>query len=859
MQNVSRAYKTEQKGYLRNESYVWVYLGIINREAQLNAQIEGDFSEVSGEDLIFENQEFEAYYGSCEQNQTKVDGSMYFRPRDDAALALYQGAVTRDLLGSVRFRFGSYLHLDIKGLTIDFGEYYPTRFKVTNGYYEHTYTHNSPVDKFETYDEYLDTSYIDIIPLEMVGGQQRLRIFSISFGVGLTFGNKQLLSTSWKRTISHISGENPSETFAFSIDNLSKNFAADDPHSFANFLQEKQDISFSYGRKLDDGTIYPIDGSQLILKSWSSDDVKASFTAVGKLEYVDTTFYKGQYYPDGISLYDLALLVIEDAGIENYIIDSYLKNIITHNPLPKEKHRNLLQLIANMAMSVFYEDRKGNVVIKTSFVPEITNVECNGEVDYSNVSSIVKELEAYGEYGSCERDFTRVNRKQYFKPRHNRFISTGFISSYIADEDGLFETNPTITIEYEAMWTFFNMSIKFSDAIPESLTLHTYGDGVLIESIEFNELSADTVLNHDFVDVDKVVIEFTKTQPHQRIHVGKVLSGAVTDYSIDYRDMSTSPTAVMTDLVKSIDVHYYEYAYGDTEKTASTVSVEVGETTTTFNTAYHDYSLKYKEITDDDTEHTKVSKVFTDELPSVDDAKSSTLYFVPTQSGYDEYQVETNDNVKSWQFIASVVEVSVDELPSTLADNTIYVVPTETENIYHLYILGVDSEDNPEIKSLGYDVRGTLEIIESGAYYITFTSDTEASVQINATEFVISDSICTTTLKEKGVEKTAKNALIDSAYMAQRQAQWLKEYFSNDIEYKISYRGEVALDPDDQIFTENKHVEENLVRITDMSIDTSTGQSLTCTLNARRTAYKEYARINYAIINESMIGEEYEL
>jgi hypothetical protein len=89
--------------------------------------------------------------------------------------------------------------------------------------------------------------------------------------------------------------------------------------------------------------------------------------------------------------------------------------------------------------------------------------------------------------------------------------------------------------------------------------------------------------------------------------------------------------------------------------------------------------------------------------------------------------------------------------------------------------------------------------------------------------------------------------------MAVAECEWLCDYFKNDIEYDITYRGEPALDPDDQIYTENKYVELNLVRILSSQIDTSTGMSMSCRLNGRRTRWVEPALVDVAIVDESMI------
>ena len=130
MQITSRAYKTEQKQYLRNEQYIFVYLGVISREAQANATANGDFTIFSDPQSIFGTSNFEAYYATAEENMARCDKSQFFMPRDEGAFALNQGLVTQETLGSVIFTFGNFQHLNIKGLTIDFGDYYPTRFTI---------------------------------------------------------------------------------------------------------------------------------------------------------------------------------------------------------------------------------------------------------------------------------------------------------------------------------------------------------------------------------------------------------------------------------------------------------------------------------------------------------------------------------------------------------------------------------------------------------------------------------------------------------------------------------------------------------------------------------------------------------
>lgn len=749
MQRVTSAYRAEQKEYLRNESYVWVYLGIVNKEAQANVKSNGIFTSYSSPQSIFKNENFEAYYASAEENFTRVNNTMYFLPRNPELYGLWQGAVTQEILGSITFTFEPYTKLDIKGLTIDFGDYYPTKLRVSNGSVTYTYEYeNDSPGQWTCDDIFRETDHITITPLEMVGGRQRLRIHSALMGLGLMFDNNSLISTSWKQECAHISDKLPQKTFSFTVSNLDKKFSADDPHSYVSFLQEQQAVEFDYGRRLDDDSIYVIKGGKLYLKSWSSDDSVAKFTAVGFLDYLSGTYKDGQYYPNGISLWQLAKNVCVDAGIEHYTIDNYLKTLYTHNPLPIEKHKNLLQLISNAAQCIMRETRDGGLEIKSSFEPNLTSITSNSETRYSQIENILNEEQAVGDYATCEKDFSYTDRTQYFVPRlgNNNFINTGYISGSVANASGTFTTNPTITIQWEASWTFFNMNVIFGDTKPLEFIVRAYSFGTLVGTFIQDEIEFDEKVEADFYDIDKIVIEFTKAKPYQRIHVDRLRFGKLTDYQIDYADMSTTPKAVTAELVRNVNVNYYEFGYGSETKKEGTTKAIIGENTVTFNKPLHDYSIAFKD-----------------------------------------------------------------------------------------------------------GGSGTLSIVSSGAYFITFNSSRQTEVDISAKEFNITTKSVTGELHQKGTDKTASNILIDNFDRANAELRWLGEYFKNDIDYTISYRGEPAIDADDQVYLENKYVERNLVRVGSTQIDTGTGMSMSCKLNARRISYVEPALVDVAIVDESEV------
>ena len=90
------------------------------------------------------------------------------------------------------------------------------------------------------------------------------------------------------------------------------------------------------GYMLDNGKVEWLQMHSLYVYEWSASDEKATIKAVDVLKFLSDDYYKGQNYETGITLYDLAVLVLEDAGVaqEDYYLDTYLKKITVYNPLP---------------------------------------------------------------------------------------------------------------------------------------------------------------------------------------------------------------------------------------------------------------------------------------------------------------------------------------------------------------------------------------------------------------------------------------------------------------------------------------------------------------------------------------------
>jgi len=692
MQQTSTAYKTEQKQHLREKSYVWVYLGIVDRTAQKTARLTSAVTEWSqiptGNDLI------EAVYATYEQNFFRADGEMIFPP--ETAWAVYQGAASEGIGGSIRFTFGA--NCKISGVSLKFyDDALPTQFTITNGTVTNTYTYSEleldDAGRCKCIGDYSNSAYLTISPYDsssLKGGNQRFRIQQILFGIGFYFSDKDLLSTSFTNTVSHLSDKLPTKTFSFTIDNTSRKFSADDPHSFVHFLQEQQEVDFDYGRELPNGTIETIKGGKTYLKTWTTDEQKATFNSVGYLEFMDTTYYKGHFNSGGWytpnTLYMLAAEVFADAGITNYSIDSSLEYFNTEAPLPVEKHKNLLQLIANAGRCIFYEDR-----------------------------------------------------------------------------DGTFTIAPSL----------------------EDSESHNVG------------------------------------------------------YTLDYADLLSSPSVGTTEFIKNVVCHHYAYTYGKERKQLAVIdSPKIGENLLLFSNPVIIDGVYYE---DDET------TISGDVLTGIDLYAGETLEFEMAWGYYDD-----NIFIHEYDPFDARFENS-DKYTIEVVNSTGSVVYAKEIDTDHIIFTNDSEADLRNLKvRCSYKWYQAATITGSGAYYVKFNSTSAYKILVWGREIVVNDSEVTKNIRNIGVDRTCKNVLIFGDDWAEDNRDWMADYYNDDVEYNLEYRGEPALDCDDQIYLENNYVAKNLIRIIDGTINTAQGMTKS-TLRARRLSYHEYARVDAAKVDISEV------
>lgn len=593
MQKVSKAYKKSMKSSLRERAYIMLSFGLINQEAQAKATVEeGDFAYYANAKNVLGEKSDDTVYATLEENFTKVDGSMFFLPRRNQSGAyLDTGIISDKLLTEAIFELTINLNIvatDFKGITINFGENYPVDFDMVSSSGQVIEFRGNDQAVFSTEEVLTDTTQVRLIFYTMKNPQSRVRIYSIRFGYGLVYYNQDVMSSSLESYVSPIGADVPQIDFSVQLKNYDHYFNVDNPKSAINFLETGQEMEIYYGYQLPEtGEIEWIRGNRLLCSEWESDDYTATIRCQDIFRNMDSEYYKGMYNSAGVSYYELTEDVLRDAGLTDYYIDPQLRTLFTKNPIPRVQHKEALQIIANACRCVLTQTRFGTIQIKSNFVPEAT-ASAKTQAAYSNADKILDDS-VKDEYASLNTNYTTADGKMFFLPRNlsGKTFNAGFVSAELSDENGLFASNPVVTIEQEVACMYYGAKFVFGNAIPAEFVIRTYNDRQLVTeyTVGADEIERVTILHIDLDDFDTMEIEFTKTaEPYNRIVLNNFSFGDITDFTMTRTDMTSSPKAIKQELIKEVIVPCYSYQNGTQEDNlvGEDVEVKAGDVETFF-------------------------------------------------------------------------------------------------------------------------------------------------------------------------------------------------------------------------------------------------------------------------------------
>lgn len=607
MQKVSKAYKESMKSSLRERAYIMISFGLVNQEAQAKATVDnGSYAYYSNKDNIFGEHIDDTVYATLEEEFTKVDGSMFFLPRATEGGRYYDtGIVSDKLVSEARCEVVISLNTiatDFKGLTINFGENYPVDFDIVGSTGQTIEFRGNTKSKWSTEEVLENTTYIKLVFYKMKNPQSRLRIYSIMFGYGLVYYNDSVMSSALDSYVSPIGADVPQFDFSVTLKNYDHYFNVDNPNSAINYLETGQEMDIMYGYQTPGSdTIEWIQGNHLWCSEWESDDNTATIRCQDIFRNMDGEYVKGLYSAAGKSYYALAEEILKDAGISEYYIDPRLKKLYSNNPIPRVKYKEALQIIANACRCVLTQSRDGKVQIKSNFMPS-ASIATNGEETYSNAANVLTDTPKV-EYATLAGNYTPTDGTMFFLPRNGKAaLTTGYVSKEISGANGTFTKNPIVTITMEAIRAYYGLKLVFGTALPAAFTIRTYKGGEPVNEypVEKDEISTTSIILRDFDDFDVMKIEFTKTaEPYNRIVLNYFSLSDVVDFTMNRRDMTSSPKAIKQELIKEVIVPCYTYQENNREENLvyEDIYVVAGEVETYYiQDPSYGYKVKLDEV-----------------------------------------------------------------------------------------------------------------------------------------------------------------------------------------------------------------------------------------------------------------------
>lgn len=607
MQKVSKAYKESMKSSLRERAYIMISFGLVNQEAQAKATVDnGSYAYYSNKDNIFGEHIDDTVYATLEEEFTKVDGSMFFLPRATEGGRYYDtGIVSDKLVSEARCEVIISLNTiatDFKGLTINFGENYPVDFDIVGSTGQTIEFRGNTKSKWSTEEVLENTTYIKLVFYKMKNLQSRLRIYSIMFGYGLVYYNDSVMSSALDSYVSPIGADVPQFDFSVTLKNYDHYFNVDNPNSAINYLETGQEMDIMYGYQTPGSdTIEWIQGNHLWCSEWESDDNTATIRCQDIFRNMDGEYVKGLYSATGKSYYALAEEILKDAGISEYYIDPRLKKLYSNNPIPRVKYKEALQIIANACRCVLTQSRDGKVQIKSNFMPS-ASIATNGEETYSNAANVLTDTPKV-EYATLAGNYTPTDGTMFFLPRNGKAaLTTGYVSKEISGANGTFTKNPIVTITMEAIRAYYGLKLVFGTALPAAFTIRTYKGGEPVNEypVEKDEINTTSIILRDFDDFDVMKIEFTKTaEPYNRIVLNYFSLSDVVDFTMNRRDMTSSPKAIKQELIKEVIVPCYTYQENNREENLvyEDIDVVAGEVETYYiQDPSYGYKVKLDEV-----------------------------------------------------------------------------------------------------------------------------------------------------------------------------------------------------------------------------------------------------------------------
>lgn len=416
MQPVSQAWKSNQEQYLVSEGYVEVVLNIGEPDAQEDASTSDNGHEFFSNtaQLADETTKDMKKWATLETDIWILDGTVDILPdQGPYGNGGYIGNVLSDADGEytplpvITITFSKTYTQIIPGMMINWGTAYDEyaskfRIKIYNGEtVEKTITIEDNTDvnsiiesDIQNYDK------ITVEVLEWCRSDRRARIESIVVGIKKVYDKGKLISYSHSMTVDALSAALPKAEITFEVENLNGEYNPDNPTGAEKYLIERQAVIVRYGYKLN-SEIEWIKAGTFYLNEWETpqNGITATFGARDLLEFMSDEYTgtsSGTLEDIAVAALTQANLPMSSASGNRWSLNDVLSTISAPSGTELSGYTiaEVLQLVANAACCVLYQDRDGILHIEP-LAEGVTDYEIKQFNSYANSEiSLTKQLKA---------------------------------------------------------------------------------------------------------------------------------------------------------------------------------------------------------------------------------------------------------------------------------------------------------------------------------------------------------------------------------------------------------------------------------------------------------------------------------
>ena len=364
---VSNAWKDINQRFLLPETFVEIDCTITDAEVQESATISGE------NEAIFSNTASVLYdtakivkYATTELNLWSLDGSLVITPNSTPYADTGYASET-DSQGSVTVRLPAVHNNPTSGVTITWSsryDEYPSEFTITarngNNVVLQRHVTGNTSQTTAIFEQLQNYDSLTVSVQEWNLPYRRVRIEKVVMGYVMTFNKKDIFNFTHEQSGNLNSGALPKNSIDFTLDNTDGKWNPSNPQGLEQYLSERQKLKVRYGLDVN-GTTEWIKAGTFYLSEWRvpSNGLEASFVARDIFEYLLNETYTGRLTG---TLFEMANDAFRSAGVPDdftYEINAILGSYSATLPEGEHKCAEVLQMCANAAKCVCYQDREG--------------------------------------------------------------------------------------------------------------------------------------------------------------------------------------------------------------------------------------------------------------------------------------------------------------------------------------------------------------------------------------------------------------------------------------------------------------------------------------------------------------------